>query len=40
MKVAIMGAGAIGAYVGARLAQAGLEVALIARGDHLHAIRK
>lgn len=40
MKVAIMGAGAIGAYVGARLAQAGLDVALIARGDHLDAIRK
>ena len=40
MKVAIMGAGAIGAYVGARLAQAGLDVALIARGNHLDAIRK
>ncbi|WP_108879527.1 2-dehydropantoate 2-reductase [Anderseniella sp. Alg231-50] len=39
MKVAIMGAGAIGAYVGARLAQAGLDVALIARGQHLDAIR-
>ncbi|MEO1161564.1 MAG: 2-dehydropantoate 2-reductase [Pseudomonadota bacterium] len=39
MKVAIMGAGAIGAYVGARLAQAGLDVALVARGNHLDAIR-
>ncbi len=40
MKVAIMGAGAIGAYVGVRLAQVGLDVALIARGDHLDAIRE
>ncbi len=40
MKVAVMGAGAIGAYVGARLAQAGVEVALIARGPHLEAIRE
>ena len=40
MKVAVMGAGAIGAYVGARLAQAGVDVALIARGPHLEAIQK
>ena len=40
MKIAIMGAGAIGAYVGARLAQAGHHVSLIARGAHLNAIRE
>ena len=32
MKFAIVGAGAIGAFLGARLAQAGEEVYLIARG--------
>ncbi len=35
MKFAIVGAGAIGAFLGARLAQAGEEVYLIARGPHL-----
>ncbi len=35
MKFAIVGAGAIGAFLGARLAQAGEEVYLIARGSHL-----
>lgn len=40
MKIAVMGAGAIGAYVGARLAQAGEDVTLIARGAHLEAIRE
>ena len=39
MKIAVYGAGAIGAFVGARLAEAGHEVALIARGAHLEAIR-
>lgn len=39
MKVAVMGTGAIGGYVGARLAAAGAEVAFIARGAHLAAIR-
>lgn len=34
-----MGAGAIGGYVGGRLAQAGEEVHLIARGAHLDALR-
>ena len=36
---AIMGAGAIGAYFGGRLAAAGSNVAFIARGDHLAALR-
>ncbi|HET6501328.1 MAG TPA: 2-dehydropantoate 2-reductase [Amycolatopsis sp.] len=40
MKVAVLGAGAIGAYVGASLCRAGVEVHLIARGPHLAAIRE
>lgn len=40
MKVAVMGAGAIGGYLGARLAQAGADVSLVARGAHLDAIRR
>ncbi len=39
MRFAILGAGAIGGYVGACLARAGLDVTLIARGAHLAAIR-
>jgi 2-dehydropantoate 2-reductase len=39
MKVTIVGAGAIGAYVGIRLALAGDEVTFIARGTNLEAIR-
>ncbi|MQA64148.1 MAG: 2-dehydropantoate 2-reductase [Actinophytocola sp.] len=40
MKVAVLGAGAIGAYVGASLHRAGVDVHLIARGPHLKAIRE
>ncbi|MFE7389717.1 ketopantoate reductase family protein [Streptomyces sp. NPDC057582] len=40
MKVAVVGAGAIGAYVGAALHRAGPEVHLIARGPHLAAMRR
>ncbi|MFJ7335172.1 2-dehydropantoate 2-reductase [Streptomyces sp. NPDC101116] len=40
MKVAVLGAGAIGAYVGAALHRAGAEVHLIARGPHLAAMRR
>jgi 2-dehydropantoate 2-reductase len=40
MKVAVLGAGAIGAYVGAALHRAGVEVHLIARGAHLAALRQ
>lgn len=40
MKIAIMAAGAVGGYFGARLADAGHEVTFIARGKHLDAIRK
>jgi 2-dehydropantoate 2-reductase len=40
MRVAVLGAGAIGAYVGAALHRAGVEVHLIARGAHLAALRQ
>ncbi len=39
MKVAVMGAGSIGGYFGGMLARDGHDVTLIARGDHLDAIR-
>ena len=39
MKICVYGAGAIGGYVAARLAHAGAEVTVIARGDKLQAIR-
>ena len=39
VKVAVVGAGAIGAYVGAALHRGGAEVHLIARGEHLAAMR-
>ena len=39
MKFAILGAGAIGAYVGAALARGGSDVTLIARGEHLRAMQ-
>lgn len=40
MKVAVLGAGAVGGYLGACLAKGGAEVTLIARGAHLEAMRK
>lgn len=40
MRIAIMGSGGVGGYVGARLAAAGEEVVFIARGAHLAAIRE
>ncbi len=40
MKVTVVGAGGVGGYVGARLAAAGDEVHLVARGAHLDAIRE
>lgn len=40
MRVAVHGAGGIGAYFGGRLALAGEEVHLIARGAHLEALRR
>ncbi len=38
MKVAVIGAGAVGGYYGARLAQAGHDVTLMARGANLEAL--
>lgn len=40
MKYLIAGAGAIGAYIGARMARAGFDVTLFARGPHLQAMRE
>jgi 2-dehydropantoate 2-reductase len=40
LRFAIVGAGAIGAFLGARLASAGFDVTLIARGRHLEAMRE
>ncbi|MFN2578677.1 MAG: ketopantoate reductase family protein [Pyrinomonadaceae bacterium] len=40
MKFAIIGAGAIGAFLGAMLARAGEDVTLIARGQHLRAMQE
>jgi 2-dehydropantoate 2-reductase len=40
MKFAIVGAGAIGAFMGAMLARAGENVTLIARGAHLRAMQE
>jgi len=40
MKFAVLGAGAIGAYVGACLSRGGADVTLIARGAHLQAMQR
>ncbi len=40
MRIVIAGAGAIGGYIGARLAQAGADVVLFARGPHLRAMQE
>jgi 2-dehydropantoate 2-reductase len=40
MRVAVLGAGAVGAYYGARLAEGGADVSLVARGRHLEALRR
>ena len=40
MKVLIVGAGAVGAYIGARLTLIGVDVTLVARGPQLEAIRE
>ena len=40
MRIAIMAAGAVGGYFGARLAAAGEDVRFVARGKHLQAIRR
>ena len=40
MRIAIAGAGAIGGYIGAKLARAGADVVLFARGPHLRAMQE
>jgi 2-dehydropantoate 2-reductase len=39
MRIAVVGAGGVGGYFGGRLAAAGAEVAFLARGAHLDAMR-
>ena len=40
MRIAVFGTGGVGGYFGGRLAEAGEDVAFIARGEHLAAIRE
>ncbi|MEV5476317.1 2-dehydropantoate 2-reductase [Streptomyces sp. NPDC007148] len=40
MRIAVVGAGGVGGYFGARLAAGGHEVTFVARGRHLEAIRE
>ncbi len=40
MKIVIVGAGAIGGYIGALLTRAGADVVLVARGPHLRAMQE
>lgn len=40
MKICVYGAGAIGGYVAVKLAQTGHKVSVVARGEHLRAIRE
>ncbi|MBI2247243.1 MAG: 2-dehydropantoate 2-reductase, partial [Armatimonadetes bacterium] len=40
MKIAVIGAGGTGGYYGAQLQRSGQEVAFIARGGHLAAMRE
>ncbi|MEN0065405.1 MAG: 2-dehydropantoate 2-reductase [Myxococcota bacterium] len=40
MRIAVMGTGGVGGYFGGRLAEAGVEVTLIARGPHLRTLQQ
>ena len=40
MRIAVMGTGGLGGYVGGRLARAGNDVAFLARGARLEALRR
>jgi 2-dehydropantoate 2-reductase len=40
MRIAVVGAGGVGGYFGAKLARAGESVVMLARGGHLAAIRR
>jgi 2-dehydropantoate 2-reductase len=40
VRIAVFGSGGVGGYFGGRLAEAGEDVAFVARGEHLAAIRR
>ena len=40
MRFSVIGAGGIGCYYAARLIEAGHEVTLVARGEHLQAMQR
>lgn len=40
MRVCVFGAGAIGGFIAAALARSGVDVSVVARGAHLHSIRR
>ena len=40
MKLCIFGAGAVGGHIAAKLAASGETVSVVARGEHLQAVRK
>ena len=40
MKIAVMGAGAVGCYYGFKLARAGHDVVLVGRAQHVEAIER
>jgi 2-dehydropantoate 2-reductase len=40
MKIAVLGTGGVGGYLGSRLAAGGADVHLVARGSHLEALRR
>ena len=40
MRVLVLGAGAVGGYFGARLAEGGHDVTFVARGANLDALRR
>ena len=40
MRICVFGAGAIGGYMGVKLAQAGADISLVARGPHLAAMQQ
>lgn len=40
MRIAVFGTGGVGGFFGGRLARAGVDVAFVARGEHLRALRR
>lgn len=40
MRIAVFGTGGVGGYFGGRLAQAGVDVSFIARGEHLQSLQE